>query len=129
MNVALRMCEREGIGQIVWSPLAQGVLTGKYGAGRRPEGSRATDPQRGVFMQDFLRPELLARVDALRPLASELGVTLAQLALAWCLRRPGVSSVIVGATQTAQLEENAKACELTLAPDLLERIQALFPAP
>jgi voltage-dependent potassium channel beta subunit len=125
----LPVCEREGIGQIVWSPLAQGVLTGKYAGGRRPDGSRAIDPQRGVFMQDFLRPELLARVEALRPVAAQLGVSLAQLALAWCLRRPAVSSVIVGATQLAQLEENAKACELVLSPELLERVEAVVPGP
>jgi voltage-dependent potassium channel beta subunit len=125
----LPACERLGIGQIVWSPLAQGVLTGKYGGGRRPAGSRATDAQRGGFMQDFLRPEVLARVEALRPLAAGLGVSLAQLALAWCLRRAEVSSVIVGATAPSQLEEDAKACEISLPPEALARIDSLFPGP
>ncbi|MEN8184098.1 MAG: aldo/keto reductase family protein [Myxococcota bacterium] len=124
----LPLCERQGIGQIVWSPLAQGVLSGKYAAGQRPEGTRATDPERGVFMQDFLKDEVLERVAELRPLANELGVTLAQLALAWCLLTPGVSSVIVGVTRTSQLEENALACEIEIPAKLRKRIHALFPA-
>jgi voltage-dependent potassium channel beta subunit len=123
----LPACEREGLGQIVWSPLAQGALTGKYAAGRRPRGSRAVDPQRGVFMQAFLADEVLARIDALAPLAADLGVSLAQLALAWCLRRATVSSVIVGVTRGAQLEENARACEVKLTSEVLARIDTLFP--
>jgi voltage-dependent potassium channel beta subunit len=123
----LPVCEREGLGQVVFSPLAQGALTGKYSGGRRPAGSRATDSERNVFMDAFLRPEMLARVERLAPLAGELGVSLAQLALAWCLRRPGVSSVIVGATRREQLEENAKASGLRLPAELLARIDELFP--
>ncbi len=121
------LCEREGLGQIVFSPLAQGVLTGKYGGGRRPSGTRAVDPERNHFMQAFLADEVLARVDALAPLARELGASLAQLALAWCLRRENVASVIVGATRPAQLEENAKACELRIPDEIVARIGELFP--
>jgi voltage-dependent potassium channel beta subunit len=124
----LPVCEREGVGQVVWSPLAQGVLTGKYAGGARPGGARANDAERGRFMQDFLAPELLARVDGLRPLAAELGVSLAQLALAWCLRRTNVASVIVGATSVAQIEENARASGVRLPAELESRIDALFPA-
>jgi voltage-dependent potassium channel beta subunit len=124
----LPVCEREGLGQIVWSPLAQGVLTGKYSGGARPGGTRADDPERGRFMQDFLSEALLVRVDRLRPLAAELGISLAQLALAWCLRRPSVASVIVGATGVAQMQENARASGVRLPPEVLAPIDELFPA-
>jgi len=125
----LPTCEREGLGQIVWSPLGQGVLTGKYSGGARPAGSRATDPERGHFMQRLLAEDVLDRVDQLTPLADELGFSLAQLALAWCLRRSGVASVIVGATQVKQVEENARAAGVRLPPEAEERIDALFPPP
>jgi voltage-dependent potassium channel beta subunit len=124
----LPVCEREGIGQIVWSPLAQGVLTGKYQGGVRPEGSRAADRERNAFMEALLQPDTLARVERLRPLASEVGCSLAQLALAWCLRHASVSSVIVGATRPEQLEENVKAASVTLPPEVDARIDELFGA-
>jgi aryl-alcohol dehydrogenase-like predicted oxidoreductase len=122
------LCEREGLSQIVFSPLAQGALTGKYLGGSRPARSRAADPERNHFMQAFLADDVQGRVADLLPLAREVGASLAQLALAWCLRRPNVASVIVGATHPGQLEENAKACELRLPDEVLARIDALFPA-
>jgi len=122
------VCAREGLGQVVWSPLAQGVLTGKYAGGAAPAGTRAADTERSSFMQRFLRPEILSRVEQLRPFADELGVSLAQLALAWCLRQPNVSSVIVGATSVRQIEENAKASGVRIAPEMAEKIDALFAA-
>jgi len=125
----LPTCEREGLGQIVFSPLAQGVLTGKYSKGERPSGTRAVDSSRNQFMRAYLEPEILARVDALRPLAAELGLSLAQLALAWCLRLPGVASVIVGATRVAQLEENAKASGVRIPAEIAARIDAIAPPP
>ena len=124
----LPVCDREGLGQIVFSPLAQGALTGKYSGGKRPEGTRASDPQRNVFMDDFLTDAQLARIDALRPLADELGLSMAQLALAWCLRKPGVASVIVGVTRASQLEDNAKASGRSLPAEALAQIDELFPA-
>ncbi len=123
------VCEREGVGQIVFSPIAQGVLSGKYSGGERPSGTRAADEFRNQFMTDFLRPETLARVDALVPLAQEAGVSLPQLALAWCLRQRNVSSVIVGATGIPQLEENAKASGLRIPAEVLQRIDELLPPP
>jgi len=125
----LPVCEREGLGQLVFSPLAQGVLTGKYSGGALPAGTRAADSFRSQFMRAFLEPEALAKVDALRPIAAELGVSLPQLALAWCLRRPGVASVIVGATRASQLEENAKASGLELPAEIAARIDAIAPPP
>jgi voltage-dependent potassium channel beta subunit len=124
----LPVCEREGLSQIAFSPLGQGVLSGKYSGGAKPSGSRASDAQRNQFMGSYLAPETLARVDRLRPIASELGISLAQLALAWCLRRPNVASVIVGATRPAQLEENAKASGVEIPAELLARIDAIAPA-
>jgi aryl-alcohol dehydrogenase-like predicted oxidoreductase len=125
----LPACAREGLGQIVFSPLAQGVLTGKYSGGTRPAGSRGADSFRNQFMNAYLEPGTLARVDALRPLAAELGASLAQLALAWCLRTPGVASVIVGATRRAQLEENAKASGFAIPAEVAARIDEIAPPP
>lgn len=124
----IRSCKREGIGQIVWSPMAQGVLTGKYATGVRPAGTRAAHPFQSRFMEAFLTEEVLARVEKLRPLAASLDLTMSQLALAWCLREPNVASAIVGATTPAQIEENAKASGVVLPPEALAAIDELFPA-
>ncbi len=120
---------RHGIGQIVFSPLAQGALTGKYSGGRIPDQSRANDPKRNLWMNECLTPEVLERVDRLRPIADGLGISMAQLALAWCLREPGVASVIIGATRREQLEENVKAVGVEIPQTELDRIDALFPGP
>jgi aryl-alcohol dehydrogenase-like predicted oxidoreductase len=125
----LPVCEREGLGQLVFSPLAQGVLTGKYSGGARPAGSRATDPKNGQWMTAFLEETELTRVDRLRPIASEAGLSLSQLALAWCLRQPDVASVIVGATRREQLEENCKASGVRLSQEVLDQIDGIFPGP
>ncbi len=122
------VCEREGLSQIVFSPLAQGVLSGKYSGGAKPSGSRATDAQRNQFMRAYLEPATLERVDRLQPIADQLGISLAQLALAWCLRKRSVASVIVGATRVAQLEENVKASGVEIPAELLARIDAIAPA-
>ena len=124
----LPVCEREGLGQVVFSPLAQGVLTGKYSGGARPSDSRAADQERNQFMNDYLRPEVLARVDELTPIARDLDLSLAQLALAWCLRQPGVSSTIVGVTKESQLLDNVAASGIVLPEDVLAKLDALFPA-
>jgi aryl-alcohol dehydrogenase-like predicted oxidoreductase len=120
---------REGLSQIVFSPLAQGALTGKYSGGQRPAGTRAADAMRNVFMSHFLEPGTLATTDRLRPLADRLGITLAQLALAWCLAEPNVASVITGVTRVAQLEDNVKASGLRLPPEIAAEIDAIFPGP
>src|SRR6478735_6827382 len=98
-------CEELGIGQIVWSPIAQGVLTGKYLPGQAPpEGSRATDEKSGAgFVSGWLRDDVLTRVQRLKPLADQAGVSLAQLAIAWVLQNPNVSSAIIGATRPEQV--------------------------
>jgi aryl-alcohol dehydrogenase-like predicted oxidoreductase len=118
------LCAREGIGQIVWSPLGQGVLTGKYRPGERPPAdSRAASEKMGGFLQNRLDDRVLAGVQKLVPIARELGLTLPQLALAWVLRRPEVSSAIIGASRPEQVSENAKASGVKLAPETVARIE------
>ncbi|HEX9338887.1 MAG TPA: aldo/keto reductase family protein [Pseudonocardiaceae bacterium] len=117
-------CEREGLGQIVWSPIAQGVLTGKYQPGAEPPaGSRATDDKGGANMiARFLDDDVLTRVQALRPIADDLGISMAQLAIAWVLHNPNVASAIVGASRPEQVAENVKAAGVTLSEDVLTKI-------
>jgi aryl-alcohol dehydrogenase-like predicted oxidoreductase len=116
--------EELGLGQIVWSPIAQGVLTGKYLPGQPPpEGSRATDDKSGAnFISRLMGDEVLTAVQRLKPLAEQAGLTMAQLAVAWVLQNPNVSSAIVGATRPAQLEDNVKASGVKLESDLLKAI-------
>ena len=116
--------EREGISQIVWSPIAQGVLTGKYKPGQAPPaGSRATDEKGGAnFVQRFLNDDVLERVQKLEPLAAEAGLSLAQLAVAWVLQNPNVASAIIGASRPEQVHENVKAAGVKLEAELLTAI-------
>ena len=116
--------EELGIGQIVWSPIAQGVLTGKYLPGQAPpEGSRATDDKQGAnFISRLMGDDVLTAVQKLKPLADQAGLTMAQLAVAWVLQNPNVSSAIVGATKPAQLQDNVKASGVKLESDLLKAI-------
>ena len=117
-----------GLSQVVFSPLAQGVLTGKYSGGARPEGSRAADDQRNQFMGGDLAADVLARVDRMVLLAGDLGTTPARLALAWALRNDDIASVIVGATNVSQVEDNVAATEINLSDDVVARLDELFPA-
>jgi aryl-alcohol dehydrogenase-like predicted oxidoreductase len=121
------VCARLGMGQIVFSPLAQGALTGKYLAGARPAGSRGADPERAHWLGDFTSPATQSRVEALRELARELDLTPAQVALAFCLRRSEVASCIVGATRAEQLDENAAAAGKRIPPGALRRLERMFP--
>ena len=117
------LCRDNGIGQIVWSPLGQGVLTGKYKPGSElPADSRAANPSMNQFMDRLLDDSLLAAVDNLRPIADQLGISLGQLALAWVLREPNVSSAIVGASRPEQVEENAAASGIQLDDETLTAI-------
>lgn len=113
------LCRAHGISQIVWSPLAQGVLTGKYRPGARAvPGTRAASDTMGGFIGKWLQADVLRCVEALQPIAERAGVTLAQFSLAWILRTPDVSSAIVGASRPEQIAENAKASGLTIDPAL-----------
>ncbi|MEU8249457.1 aldo/keto reductase family protein [Nonomuraea sp. NPDC048916] len=117
------LSEREGVGQIVWSPIAQGVLTGKYLPGQQPPaGSRATDPGGSAMISRFMDDEVLTRVQELRPIAADLGLSMAQLAVAWVLQNPNVASAIVGATRPEQVRDNVKAVGVKLDADVLKRI-------
>ncbi|CAL9594441.1 aldo/keto reductase family protein [Saccharothrix sp. NPDC042600] len=119
--------EREGISQIVWSPIAQGVLTGKYLPGQPvPEGSRATDENGSKFIQRFMRDDVLNKVQQLKPLADEAGLSLAQLAVAWVLQNPNVASAIIGASRPEQVHENVKAAGVKLEDELLKKIDEVL---
>jgi 1-deoxyxylulose-5-phosphate synthase len=116
-----------GISQIVWSPLAQGVLTGKYKPGETPpQGSRATSETMGGYMERLRSPVLLERVQELRPVADDLGISMAQLALAWVLREDNVASAIIGASRPEQVEDNAGASGVVLDAATLERIDGIL---
>lgn len=121
-------CEELGIGQIVWSPIAQGVLTGKYVPGQAlPAGSRATDEKSGAdFISRWMNDDVLTRVQQLKPLADQAGLTMAQLAVAWVLQNTNVSSAIVGATRPEQLQENVAASGKRLDADLLKAIDEVL---
>jgi aryl-alcohol dehydrogenase-like predicted oxidoreductase len=121
------LCLKEGVGQIVWSPLAQGILTGKYlpGTSGPPAGSRATGPEGGE-MSWLLRDEVLEPVQAYAALCREAGYTPASVALAWVLRNENVSSAIVGASRPEQIAENVKALEVVLEPDFVEAIEKVL---
>ena len=117
------VCEELGITQVCWSPLAQGVLSGKYGASTVPAGSRFIDDDGGLKTEHkFMQPEVLERVEKLKPIAQDLGVPLATLAVAWVLANPNVSAAIVGASRPEQLDDTVKAAELILGRETLELI-------
>jgi aryl-alcohol dehydrogenase-like predicted oxidoreductase len=117
------LCARNGISQIVWSPLAQGALTGKYEPGQTPpKGSRATSREMGWAMDRFRDDDVLEAVQRLRPIADRLGITMPQLALAWVLREPNVASAIIGASRPEQVEENASASGIELDEHTLKEI-------
>jgi voltage-dependent potassium channel beta subunit len=117
--------EKHGVGQVVWSPLGQGVLTGKYKKGADlPEGSRAAENSQS--MSSLLTESNLEKVEQLTKVAHELDLSMAQLALAWVLRQPNVSSALVGASRPEQIEENAKASGVKLSADVLEKISTIL---
>lgn len=115
--------ERLGLGQIVFSPVAQGVLAGKYLPGQAlPEGSRAGDDSGSRFVGRYMSEMVLERVQKLRPIADEAGLTMAQLAVAWVLQNGNVSGAIIGASRPEQVAENAAVSGVRLAPELMRRI-------
>jgi aryl-alcohol dehydrogenase-like predicted oxidoreductase len=123
VNGVIEICRQNGISQIVWSPLAQGVLTGKYAPGEPPpEGTRAASEEMGGFMAEFFRDDVLEVVQRLRPIAERAGLSLPQLALAWILRQENVASAIIGATRPEQVLQNAGASGVTLSDETLAAI-------
>lgn len=122
-GAVIPLCERENISQIVWSPLAQGVLTGKYRPGEQPpEDSRASSESMSGFMDRLMQDPVLEAVQRLRPIAEGIGLTMAQMALAWVLRQPNVASAIVGASRPEQVRANASASGLSLDASTLAAI-------
>jgi 1-deoxyxylulose-5-phosphate synthase len=117
------LCKANGISQIVWSPLAQGVLTGKYTPGQKPPaGSRAASSKMGGFMDRFLEDDVLEAVQRLRPIAADAGLSMAQLALAWVLREENLAAAIIGATRPEQVHDNVAASGVKLSDDTLSAI-------
>ena len=120
-------CEREGISQVVFSPIGQGVLTGKYQPdAAAPAGSRATDRAGAGFIRRMLNDEVLSRVQGLKPIADDCGLSLAQLAVAWVLQNPNVSAAIIGASRPEQVVENVKAAGVRLEPAVMARIDEVL---
>lgn len=121
------LCAENGISQIVWSPLGQGVLTGKYDPDSPPPpGTRATSEEMGGFIDRLMQPQLLRAVQRLKPIAEEAGLTLPQFALAWVLREPNVASAITGASRPEQVRENAHASGLIVDTQLFLRAEAII---
>jgi aryl-alcohol dehydrogenase-like predicted oxidoreductase len=118
------LSQREGIGQIVWSPMAQGVLTGKYLPGKKaPAGSRATDKKSGAAMiSRWMKDDVLEAVQLLKPIADSVDLSMSQMALAWVLQNPNVSSAIMGATKPAQIKDNVKASGVKLPSEVMKAI-------
>jgi len=116
-----------GLGQIVWSPMAQGVLTGKYLPGQpAPAGSRAADPNMASIIEKFMSDEVLTKVQNLKPLAEELGLTMAQFALAWVLQNSNVSAAIVGASRPDQIASNIAAAGKTIPSEIMAKVDQVL---
>jgi aryl-alcohol dehydrogenase-like predicted oxidoreductase len=121
------LCAANGISQIVWSPLGQGVLTGKYDPDQPPpQGTRATSEEMGGFIQRLMQPDLLRAVQQLKPHAEQAGLSLSQFSLAWVLREPNVASAIIGASRPEQVHENAKASGATVDPSLFQQAEKII---
>jgi voltage-dependent potassium channel beta subunit len=119
--------EKNGIGQIVFSPLAQGVLTGKYKRGQQaPAGSRAADDSSNMFMDRLLQDDVLVKVEQLEKLAKQMDVSISHLALAWILRQPNVASALIGASRPEQVEQNVKAVDVSLPGEIIEKIEIIL---
>ena len=127
-HVVIPLCAAHGISQIVWSPLGQGVLTGKYQPGAPiPNDSRAaSDTMNTAFRRHWLNSPTLEAVQALKPLAAQAGLTLAQFALAWVLREPNAASAIIGATRPEQVDENVAALDTEVPAELFEQAEAII---
>lgn len=117
---------KHGIGQVVFSPLAQGILTGKYKGNAIPEDSRGSNAEINNFMKGMLTETTFTKVEQLEKIAKELEITLPSLALAWILRQPNVSSALIGASRPSQVEENVKAVEIELTSEVIEKIEGIL---
>lgn len=126
-NGVMAACEKYGMGEVVWSPIAQGLLSGKYSGGKIPPASRAAHDKMGAFMRDGLNnSELLNKVDNFKLFAESLGYTAAQLALAWCLRKTNITSAITSASTPEQITENCKAADIEFTSGIEAKVKEIF---
>ncbi|MDG5790031.1 aldo/keto reductase family protein [Evansella sp. AB-P1] len=125
-NEVIPVSEKYGVGQVVFSPLAQGVLTGKYKGGKVPEDSRAANDSTNRFISKFMNDDVYSKVEKLEGVANDLNITLPELALAWILRQENVASALIGASKPEQVEQNVKAIDVTLSTDILEKIEGIL---
>jgi aryl-alcohol dehydrogenase-like predicted oxidoreductase len=125
-NEVIPVSEKYGIGQVVFSPLAQGVLTGKYKNGQVPDNSRASNQSINNFIKGMLNEDVFNKVEQLEAVAKEMEVTLPELALAWILRQSNVSSALIGASKPSQVEQNVKAIEVVLPSEIQDRIETIL---
>lgn len=125
-NGVMAVSDKYGIGQVVWSPLAQGMLTGKYSGGIVPLDSRAANEKMGIFIKDRLDASVLEKIDRLKIISDALGITRTQFSLAWCLRKKIVTSVIVGASRGSQLIENCGATEIEFTDEMEMKVKEIF---
>ena len=125
-NGVIDISEKYGLGQVVWSPLGQGMLTGKYSGGKVPKDSRAANDKMGMFIKDRLDKEVLEKVDRLKVISNEIGVTLSQFALAWCLRKKNITSTITSASKKEQVIENCGASEIEFTDELDNKVKEIF---
>ncbi|TCT12885.1 voltage-dependent potassium channel beta subunit [Natranaerovirga pectinivora] len=126
-NEIIPISEKNGISQVAFSPLAQGVLTGKYTDLKNlPEGSRATDPKANRFIEKYLQDDIIDRVRKLNNIAKEMEISMPQLAIAWILRQPNVASALIGASRPSQIEENVKASGIIIPNEKLQEIDEIL---
>jgi voltage-dependent potassium channel beta subunit len=125
-NEVIPVSEKYGIGQVVFSPLAQGVLTGKYKNGQVPDNSRASNQSINNFIKGMLNEDVFNKVEQLEAVAKEMDITLPELALAWILRQPNVSSALIGASKPSQIEQNVKAIDVVLPSEIQNRIETIL---
>lgn len=118
--------EKHGVGQVVFSPLAQGILTGKYRGNHIPKDSRASNTEINNFMKGMLNEDVFAKVEQLEKIATELNISLPSLALAWILRKPNVASALIGASKPSQVEENVKAVDIELQSEIIQKIEGIL---
>ena len=122
----LPTCERYGVGNVVWSPLAMGILSGKYTDAKHPPAGTRAASEAADMMEDYFKQPVLDAVQKLKPLAQRAGCSLSQLALAWCLRQPAVTSVIVGATKVEHVDDNVRAADLTVDSKIFADMDAIL---
>lgn len=126
-NGVMESCEKAGMGEVVWSPIAQGLLSGKYSGGVIPKDSRAAHDKMGSFMRESVSDKtLLAKIDKFKAYAESLGFSASQLALAWCLRKPNITSAITSASRPEQVIENCAAADIEFTPEYEMKIQEIF---